>query len=134
MEVTIDYCEGTYSVYMCFHILAFRTHPTFIWTGHWVALAHWPVVVDYVFIHRSIVLAVVTAERTLGAGLSRVSMHMATLEVLATVRTHNCCKRTTNQLLAKFWVQIQVSIQFSQLPCPLTAILLMGAPHLKSVQ
>ena len=119
---------------MCFYILTFRTHPTFIWTGYWVALAHWPVVVDYIFIHRAIVLAVLTVERTPGAGLSLMSMHMATLEVLATVRTCNCCKRATNQLLAKFWVQIQVFLQFSQLPCPLTATLLMGAPNLKGVQ
>ena len=72
---------------MCFHILAFRTLPTFIRAGHWVALAHWPVVVDYVFIDRAIVLAVVTAERTLRAGLTLVSMHTATLEALAAVGT-----------------------------------------------
>ena len=134
MEVTVDYCEGTYSVYMCFHILAFRTHPTFIWAGNWVALTHWPVVVDYVFIHRAIVLAVVTAERTLGAGLGLMNMHMATLEVLATVGTRNCSKPTANKLLTQFWVQIEVPIQFSQLPCPLTATLPMHAPNLKSIQ
>ena len=104
MEVTVDYCEGTYSVYMCFHILAFRTHPTFIWAGHWVALAHWPVVVDHVLVHRAIVLAVVTAERTLGASVTLVSMHMATLEVLATVDARNCSKLTASELLAQFWV------------------------------
>ena len=102
MEVTVDYCEGTYSVYMCFHILAFRTHPAFIWAGHWVALAHWPVVVDYVFKHRAIVLAVVTAERTLGAGFFFVSMHMTMLKVLAAVGARNLYKRTANKLLAQF--------------------------------
>ena len=70
MEVTVDYCEGTYGVYMCFQILAFRTHPTFIQAGNRVALTHGPVIVDYVFKHRTIVLAVVTAERMLGAGLT----------------------------------------------------------------
>ena len=126
--------ERVYSVYMCCHILAFRTHPTFIWAGHWVALAHWPVSVDYVFIHTAIVLAVVTAERTLGAGLALMSMHMATLEVFTIVGTRNLYKRTANKLVTQFWVQIQVSLQFSQLPCPLTATLLMGAPNLKSIQ
>ena len=134
MEVTVDYCEGTYSVHMCFHILAFRTHPTFIWAEHWVALTHWPVVVDYVFIHRAIVLAVVTAERTLGAGLALVSKHMATLEVLAAVGARNFCKCTANKLPTQFWVQIQVFIQFSQLPCPVTATLLVQALDTKGVQ
>ena len=134
MEVTVDYCEGAYSVYMCFHILTFRTHPTFIWAGYWVALAHWPVVVDHIFIHRAIVLAVVTAERTLWARLVFVSVHMATLEVLAAVGTRNICKFTANKLSTQFWVQIQVSIEFTQLPYPLTATLLVHAPNLKCVQ
>ena len=58
-------------------------------------------VVDHVFIHRVVVLAVVTAERTLEAGFTLVSMQIATLEVLATVGTHNCCKITTNKLLTR---------------------------------
>ena len=102
MKVTVDYCEGAYSVYMCFHIPAFRTHPTFIRTGHWVALANCPVIVDYVFVPRTIVLAVVTAERTLGARFVFVSMHMGTLEVLATVGTRNICKFTANKLSTQF--------------------------------
>ena len=133
MEVTVDYCEGTYSVYMCFYILAFRIHPTFIRAGYWVALTHWPVVVDHIFIHRAIVLAVVTAERTLGT-LTFMRMHMLTLKVLAAVATCNWSKLTANKLLATFWIQIQVSIQFSQLPRPLTATLLVHTPHTKGVQ
>ena len=85
MKVTVDYCEGAYSVYMCFHILAFGTRSTFIRAGHWEALTHWPVMVDYVFIHRTIVLTVVTAERTLGARVNLVSIHMVTLEIFATM-------------------------------------------------
>ena len=134
MKVTVDHCEGAHGVYMCFHILTFRTHSTFIWAGYWVALTHWPVVVDHIFIHRSIVLAVVTAERTLGAGFTFVSMHMATLQVLATVGTRNCSKLTANKLPTQFWVHIQVSIEFTQLPYPLTATLLVHATNCKCVQ
>ena len=112
MEVTFNYREGAYCVYMCFYILAFRIYPTVIWAGHWVALAHWPVAVDHVFRHRAVVMAVVAAERTLGAGLALMSLHMSTLEVLEAAGTRNCCKRTANQLLVQLWVQVQVDIQF----------------------
>ena len=63
-----------------------------------------------------------------------MSMHMATLKVLTTVGTCNWSKLTANKLLALFWVQIQVSIKFSQLPCPLAATLLVYAPHTKAAQ
>ena len=104
MKVTVYYCEGAYTVYMCFHFLALRTYTTFIWAGHWVALAHLPVVVDHVFIHRAIVLAVFTAERTLGAGLALVNIHTPTLKVLVTVGTRNCSKLTANKPLVQFLV------------------------------
>ena len=70
-------------------------------------------VVDYVVIHRVIVLAVITAESTLGAELALMSMHMATLEVLTAMGTLNKRKFTASNLFAQFWVQIQVAIQFS---------------------
>ena len=89
---------------MRFNILAFRIRPTFLRARHWVALAHWPVVADYVFIHRCIIIAVVAAERSLGTGLTLVSMHMTTLEVLTTMSACNCFKLTANELLAQFWV------------------------------
>ena len=113
MKVTADNHEGAYSIYVCFHILSFRTCPTFIWARYWVALAHGPVVVDYVVIHRIIVLAVITAESTLGAELALMSIHMATLEVLTAMGTLNKRKFTASNLFAQFWVQIQVAIQFS---------------------
>jgi len=111
MEVTVDYSKGTLCVHMCFNILAFRIHSTFVGARHWVALAHWPVVVDYIFIHRSIIIAVVAAERSLWAGICLVSMHIATLEVLTTMGARNCSKHAANKLLAQFWIQIQVPIQ-----------------------
>ena len=72
----------------------------------WVVLAHWPVVVDHLFINRGIVIAVVTAERTLGAGFTLVRLHMVTLEVFATVGTGNCSERTASKQFAQFRVQI----------------------------
>jgi len=119
---------------MCFNILPFRIHTTFVGARHWVALAHWPVVADYIFIHRSTIIAVVAAERSLRAGICLVSMHIATLEVLTTMGAGNCSKLTANKLLAQFWVQIQVLIQFSQLPRPLAATLLMHATNAKRVK
>jgi len=134
MEVTVDYSKGTLFVYMCFNILPFRIHTTFVGARHWVALAHWPVVVDYIFIHRSTFIAVVAAERSLRAGICLVSVHIATLEVLTTMGAGNCSKLTANKLLAQFWVQIQVLIQFSQLPRPFAATLLMSAINTKLIQ
>ena len=58
----------------------------------------------YVFIHRAIVLAVFTAEGTLGAGLTLVSIHTPTLKVLVTVGTPNCSKLTANKPLVQFLV------------------------------
>jgi len=119
---------------MCFNILAFRIHPTFVRARHWVALAHQPVVVDYIFIHRSIIITVVTVERSLGTGICLVSMHTTTPEVLTTMGTGSCSKLTANKLLAQFWVHIQVLVQFSQLPRPLAATLLMHAINKKLIQ
>ena len=56
------------------------------------------------------------------------------LEVLAAVGTRNICKFTANKLSTQFWAQIQVSIEFTQLPSPLTATLLVHALHTKGVQ
>ena len=131
VEITVYYREGALGVHVCFHILAFGYHPAFIWAGHWVTLAHWPVVGNYVFIPRTISLTVVTSERTFGTGLILVDAHIATLEAFVTVSTRNRCKLTANELLACFWVQIQVFIQFSQFSCPLTSTLVMYAPHTK---
>ena len=68
-------------------------------------------VVDYIFIHRSIIIAVAAAERSLRAGICLVSMHIATLEVLTTMGAGNCNTHTANKLLAQFWIKIQVPIQ-----------------------
>jgi len=119
---------------MCFNILTFKIHPTFVGARHWVALAHWPVVVDHIFIHRSIITAVVAAERTLKTRFTLMNTYPTTLEVLTTIGARNSSKLTTNELLAQFWVQIQVLIQFSQLPRPLTATLLMHTINTKCIQ
>ena len=103
-EITVYYSQGAFGIYVCFHILAFGHHPTFIRAGHWVTLAHWPVFANYVFIHRAIILAVVTSEGTFGTGLILVDTYIATLEALATVSARNRYKLTANKLLACFWV------------------------------
>ena len=104
MKVTFNYRKGAYSVYMCFYLLALQIYPTLISAGDWVALAHLPVAVYHIFIHRVVVGAVVTAERTLGAGLTLMSLYLLTLKVLETAGTRNCYKRTANKLLARFWI------------------------------
>ena len=121
---------------MRFNILAFRIPPTFVRARHRVALAHWPVVADEIFIRGCIIITVVTAEsqRSLGARLTLVSVHVTTLEVLTTMGARNIRKLTANKLLAQFRVQIQVPIQFSQLPGPSTAAFLMHATHTKCIQ
>jgi len=63
-----------------------------------------------------------------------MNMYPTTLEVLTTIGACNSSKLTTNELLAQFWVQIQVLIQFSQLPRPLTATLLMHTINTKCIQ
>jgi len=64
---------------MRFNVLAFKFHPAFVRTRHWIALAYRPVVAAYIFVRRFMIIAVFATERPLRAKLSLVSRHIATL-------------------------------------------------------
>jgi len=92
-------------------MLPFRNCPTFVRTGHWVAFAQWPVVVDYIIMYRKKVIAVVTTKWALGTKINFMSFSIMTLVILITIRAFDFCKLTANKLFTHFWNQIQVEIQ-----------------------
>ena len=134
-EVTADGCQGALVSNMAVYILTLELQTTIVRTAEREGPTHRPVVVDHIIKVGLVIVAVLTAERTIRTVFCLVSLNVSSLKLDPTiVDTVNFNKLTSIELFLWLWICVEVPIKLSQFPCPLTPVFSTSTANIERIK